>query len=88
MSAGMTIGCASAPKKSNRLLTSKDVPPLRAISHKVKFGFSSAKELDGLTMTIESLETEQKNLYQPWVIPASIKMINRKFSLSRNGLKQ
>jgi ATP-binding cassette subfamily F protein uup len=45
-------------------IASKDVPPLRAISHKVKFGFRQQKELDGLTMTIESLETEQKNLYQ------------------------
>jgi ATP-binding cassette subfamily F protein uup len=45
-------------------IASKDVPPLRAISHKVKFGFRQQKELDGLTMTIESLETEQENLYQ------------------------
>ncbi len=42
--------------------TSKDTPPLPAIRQKVKFGFRQQKELDALTLTIQSLETEQAEL--------------------------
>jgi ATP-binding cassette subfamily F protein uup len=44
--------------------TAKDTPPLRTIRQKVKFGFRQQKELDSLTLTIQSLETEQETLYQ------------------------
>jgi ATP-binding cassette subfamily F protein uup len=43
---------------------SKDTPPIQAIRHMVKFGFRQQKELDTLTLTIQSLETEQENLYE------------------------
>ncbi len=43
---------------------SKDTPPIQAIRHKVKFGFRQQKELDSLTLTIQSLETEQEELYR------------------------
>ncbi len=42
----------------------KDNPPPPAISQKVKFGFRQQKELDALTLTIQSLETEQADLYK------------------------
>jgi ATP-binding cassette subfamily F protein uup len=38
--------------------------PVPAIRQKVKFGFRQQKELDSLTLTIQSLETEQENLYK------------------------
>jgi ATP-binding cassette subfamily F protein uup len=44
--------------------TAKDTPPLRTIRQKVKFGFRQQKELDSLTLTIQSLETEQEDLYK------------------------
>ena len=44
--------------------TAKDTPPIRTIRQKVKFGFRQQKELDSLTLTIQSLETEQETLYQ------------------------
>jgi len=44
--------------------TAKDTPPLRTIRHNVKFGFRQQKELDSLTLTIQSLETEQEDLYK------------------------
>ena len=44
--------------------TSKDNPPPPAIRQKVKFGFRQQKELDALTLTIQSLETEQADLYK------------------------
>ena len=42
---------------------SKDLPPIRAASQKVKFGFRQKKELDALPHTIQALETEQEDLY-------------------------
>ena len=44
--------------------TSKYTLPIRTIRQKVKFGFRQQKELDSLTLTIQSLETEQETLYQ------------------------
>jgi ATP-binding cassette subfamily F protein uup len=44
--------------------TAKDTPPIRTIRQKVKFGFRQQKELDSLTLTIQSLETEQEDLYK------------------------
>jgi ATP-binding cassette subfamily F protein uup len=44
--------------------TIKDTPPVPAIRQKVKFGFRQQKELDTLTLTIQSLETEQEDLYK------------------------
>jgi ATP-binding cassette subfamily F protein uup len=44
--------------------TSKDISSIQTIKHKVKFGFREQKELDTLTLTIQSLETEQENLYK------------------------
>jgi ATP-binding cassette subfamily F protein uup len=42
----------------------KPPPPVRAVTPKVKFGIRQQKELDALTLTIQSLETEQENLYK------------------------
>ena len=44
--------------------TSKYTLPIRTIRQKVKFGFRQQKELDSLTLTIQSLETEQEDLYK------------------------
>jgi ATP-binding cassette subfamily F protein uup len=43
---------------------SKDTTPIQTIRRKVKFGFRQQKELDSLTLTIQSLETEQEELYR------------------------
>jgi len=42
----------------------KDNPPPPAIKQKAKFGFRQQKELDALTLTIQSLETEETELYE------------------------
>jgi ATP-binding cassette subfamily F protein uup len=44
--------------------TSKDNPPPPVIRQKVKFGFRQQKELEALILTIQSLETEQADLYK------------------------
>jgi ATP-binding cassette subfamily F protein uup len=44
--------------------SSQDPPPIRTIRPKAKFGFRQQKELNMLTRTIQSLETEQENLYE------------------------
>jgi ATP-binding cassette subfamily F protein uup len=42
----------------------KDTLSIQTAGHKVKFGFRQQKELDTLTLTIQSLETEQEKLYE------------------------
>jgi ATP-binding cassette subfamily F protein uup len=46
------------------LKVSKPPPPVKAAAIKIKFGPRQQRELDSLTLTIQSLETEQENLYQ------------------------
>jgi ATP-binding cassette subfamily F protein uup len=46
------------------VIVSQVPPPIRTIRPKAKFGFRQQKELDTLTRTIQSLETEQENLYE------------------------
>ena len=42
----------------------KPPPPLKAVTPKVKFGPRQQKELDALTLSIQSLEKEQETLYK------------------------
>jgi ATP-binding cassette subfamily F protein uup len=42
----------------------KPPPPVKVVTPKVKFGVRQQKELDALTLTIQSLEAEQENLYK------------------------
>ena len=42
----------------------KPPAPVKVVAPKVKFGVREQRELDALTLTIQSLETEQKNLYK------------------------
>jgi ATP-binding cassette subfamily F protein uup len=44
--------------------TPKPPPPVKVVTPKVKFGVRQQKELDALTLTIQSLEAEQENLYK------------------------
>jgi len=46
------------------VIVAQEPPPVRTVRPKAKFGFRQQKELDALTLTIQSLETEQENLYQ------------------------
>jgi ATP-binding cassette subfamily F protein uup len=46
------------------VIASQEPTPIRTIRPKTKFGFRQQQELDTLTRTIQSLETEQENLYQ------------------------
>jgi ATP-binding cassette subfamily F protein uup len=46
------------------VIVAQEPPPVRTVRPKAKFGFRQQKELDSLTLTIQSLETEQENLYQ------------------------
>jgi len=46
------------------VVVSKDTSPIRTIRPKTKFGYRQQKELDSLPLTIQTLETEQENLYR------------------------
>ena len=46
------------------VINTKFTPPVRTIRPKVKFGFRQQKELDMVTLAIQSLETEQQDLYK------------------------
>ena len=46
------------------VINTKFTPPVRTIRPKVKFGFRQQKELDMVTLAIQSLETEQEDLYK------------------------
>ncbi len=46
------------------IIASKDTSQIRAIRPKAKFGFRQQKELDLLPLTIQTLETEQEDLYR------------------------
>ena len=46
------------------VVASKDTSPIRTIRPKTKFGYRQQKELDSLPLTIQTLETEQENLYR------------------------
>ncbi|MCK4787642.1 MAG: ATP-binding cassette domain-containing protein, partial [Desulfobacteraceae bacterium] len=46
------------------VVVSKDTSPIRTIRPKTKFGYRQQKELDSLPLTIQTLETEQEDLYR------------------------
>jgi len=53
--------------KSNK--ASKEAAPIRAVRQKAKFGFRQKKELEELPQTIQTLETEQEELYKAMADP-------------------
>jgi len=59
--------------EAKQVKTPKPPPPVKVVTSKVKFGVRQQKELDALTLTIQSLEAGQEDLYKEMGEPALYK---------------
>jgi len=65
--AGTTTGCDSGPWNQTGY-NQQNSPHWSGLPDQGQIGFRQQKELDTVTLDIQSLETEQEDLYKAWVI--------------------